>query len=126
MDSATANPIRETWAAGAPRTRGFGPGYRGERSTGEGKPMNCPHCGKALAIVKAEVPAPPAPASPPPDHWEPVRSTVTCNRCGDSEVAWLKGRNGKAYLAVARRLQDGRLGCDRREFHECPGDWNRP
>jgi endogenous inhibitor of DNA gyrase (YacG/DUF329 family) len=76
--------------------------------------MNCPYCGKPLAIVKAE-----APASPLPDHWEPVRSTVTCNRCGAPELAWLKGRNGKPYLAVARRLPDGRLGADRREFHHC-------
>ena len=75
--------------------------------------MNCPHCGKPLAIVKAT----PAPT----EHWEPVTKTVTCNRCGDSELAWLKGRNGKPYLAVARRLPDGRLGADRREFHECPG-----
>src|SRR5690349_19609028 len=89
--------------------------------------MNCPHCGKSLAIVKADEPKRHAapfgasePASPIPDHWEPVRSTVTCNRCGASELAWLKGRNGKPYLAIARRLPDGRLGADRREFHECP------
>jgi predicted nucleic-acid-binding Zn-ribbon protein len=86
--------------------------------------MNCPHCGKALAIVKA---VPTTSTTTPTTintdtHWQPVRRTVTCNRCGATELAWLKGRNGKPYLAIARRLPDGRLGADRREFHRCGAD----
>jgi hypothetical protein len=88
--------------------------------------MNCPHCGQPLAIIKAVSSGPGAPApkaaSATPDHWEPVTKTVTCNRCGATELAWLKSRQGKPYLAQARRLPDGRLGADRREFHECPGN----
>ncbi len=97
--------------------------------------MNCPHCGKALAIVKAEdvykctqrpvstmVDKPAVSPTGNNSHWEPVTKTVTCNRCGAMELAWLKSRQGKPYLAQARRLPDGRLGADRREFHECPGN----
>ena len=85
--------------------------------------ITCPHCGQAIALVKAAAPepVPTKPASPTPDHWEPVTKTVTCNRCGAEELAWLKSRHGKPYLVQARRLPDGRLGADRREFHECPG-----
>ena|SRR5579862_2013850 len=88
--------------------------------------LTCPHCGKLLAVVKATpAPAPQASSATRPaaiDHWEPVTRTVTCNRCGATELAWLKGRNGKPYLAQARRLPDGRLGADRREFHRCGAD----
>ena len=39
--------------------------------------------------------------------WQPVQKLVTCNRCGDSQVAWVQSKDGKWYLATAYVVAGG-------------------
>lgn len=48
-----------------------------------------------------------------------VDRTVTCKRCGDEQVAWVKSaKTGKFYL-VAAYLDDGHVIANRFGFHKC-------
>lgn len=50
-----------------------------------------------------------------------VRSTATCNRCGDAQVAWVTSkRTGKPYLVAAYRNGD-EIVANRLGFHKCGG-----
>jgi hypothetical protein len=54
-------------------------------------------------------------------HLVEISRTVTCKRCGDPQVAWVKGvKSGKWYLAEALRdSQSGQLFAARFNIHKC-------
>lgn len=52
-------------------------------------------------------------------NWIAVDRTVECKRCGRANLAWQKGKSGKWYLCVTRKVDDGKLEADRHEFHKC-------
>lgn len=43
---------------------------------------------------------------------------ATCKRCGDPQVAWVKSKKGKWYLAAAYRV-DGEEFAAPLVFHKC-------
>lgn len=50
-----------------------------------------------------------------------VEKTVTCQRCGEPSLAWMRSKNGKAYLVKARQCPDGaQFEARRNDFHSCP------
>ena len=79
--------------------------------------VNCPHCGKGLALVQV----PDANSSgPEPTTDVPVdpHKLVTCNRCGEEGLAWAQSKKGTFYLC--RTEKDTRTGLIyplRKEFH---------
>ena len=49
-----------------------------------------------------------------------VEKTVTCQRCGEPSLAWMRSKNGKAYLVKARQCPDGaQFEARRNDFHSC-------
>jgi hypothetical protein len=52
--------------------------------------------------------------------WVTVERLATCNRCGNSQLAWVVSkRTGKPYLANAYRNGD-EITANRIAFHKCP------
>lgn len=50
----------------------------------------------------------------------PVERTVTCRRCGQGGLAWLRSRNDKPYLVRVREFEDGTIAARKNDFHLCP------
>jgi hypothetical protein len=89
---------------------------------------NCPHCGGAVAIMKAPITpaqpsAPAATAKPSTPHTsqktQAPLNLVTCNRCGEGDLCWQEGKSGKFYLCRAQMDGNGQLVPLRKEFHTC-------
>jgi hypothetical protein len=53
-------------------------------------------------------------------RWTQVDYTVTCQGCGAPDLAWLKSKNDKWYLAQTRRSAGGRIEAGVSAFHDCP------
>ena len=79
--------------------------------TSEGEMSHCPHCGKAIRIVKAlepnqaEAPTAPKPAT--------SADGSKCRKCGQT-IYWEMSRAGKPYPV-------DRPG-DRKAFHQCTAE----
>jgi hypothetical protein len=80
--------------------------------------MNCPHCGKGLSLVKAEPKVSNQDVLAPDNLVDPGK-LVTCNRCGECNLAWAKSKKGSFYLCRTEKDECGAIFALRREFHKC-------
>jgi len=89
---------------------------------------NCPHCGGAVAIMKAPItPAQPSlDTTTKPPQTQPAQKAqaaplklVTCNRCDEENLCWQESKNGKFYLCKTGKGPTGEIIPLRKEFHQC-------
>jgi hypothetical protein len=85
---------------------------------------NCPHGGQPILLMRT-MPEPRSPdlalaPTPPATKPEPEVKVVSCNRCGEANLAWQKSRTKGTFYLCRTTTVDGKVLPLPREFHACP------